>query len=391
MKPVGRHPHNNLSVVKVRSLKTPGRYSDGNGLYLEVDSSGAKRWMLRTVVQGKRCDIGLGSVLTVSLAEAREQAVQLRKIARTGGDPLASRKLEKGVPTFEQAARRVHRDHAPTWNNLKHSGQWLTSLESYAFPVIGAMPVSKIESRDLINVLSPIWLIKQETARRVKQRIGTVLDWAQASGFRTGANPTQSIAKGLAKQNRAARHHSALPYADVPYFVDDLRRGEAGAPVRLAFELLILTATRTSETLKAKWGEVSGDVWTVPAHRMKAKQEHRIPLTKRCLEILHEAKTFSDGDYIFPGRSRGTPLSNTSLLETIKRLDRKVTTHGFRSSFKDWATECTNFPLEVSEAALSHTVKDKTERAYRRGDLFAKRRQLMETWESHVLSAVAQP
>ena len=389
MKPKGRHPHRNLSVVKVRSIKTQGRYSDGNGLYLEVDASGAKRWMLRTVVHGKRRDIGLGSVLTVSLADAREQAIQLRKTARTGGDPLASRKLEKKVPTFEQAARHVHQEHGPTWKNIKHGAQWLASLETYAFPIIGAMPVSKIESRELISVLSPIWLSKQETARRVKQRIGTVLDWAHASGHRTGANPTHGIAKGLAKQNRAARHHPALPYADVPDFVNELRQSQAGASVKLAFELLILTATRTSETLEARWGEIDGEIWTIPGDRMKAKQEHRIPLTRRCLDILQEAKTFSDGDFIFPGRSSGTSLSNTSLLETLKRLGRKVTTHGFRSSFKDWATECTNFPLEVSESALSHTVKDKTERAYRRGDLFAKRRQLMEAWEAHVLSVVA--
>ena len=390
MKPKGRHPHNNLSVATVRSIKTPGRYSDGNGLYLEVDASGAKRWMLRTVVQGKRRDIGLGSALTVSLAGAREQASELRRTARTGGDPLAARKLAKSVPTFEQAARRVHQEHSQSWKNIKHRAQWLSSLESYAFPIIGALPVNTIESREVVSVLAPLWLSKQETARRVKQRIGTVLDWAHTLGFRTGANPTHGVKKGLAKQTRAPRHHPALPYADVPEFVNELRQSQAGAPVKLAFELLILTATRTSETLKAQWDEIDGEIWTIPGHRMKAKQEHRIPLTKRCLDILEESKAFSDGDFIFPGRRTGTSLSNTSLLETLKRLGRKVTAHGFRSSFKDWATECTSFALEVSEAALGHTVKDKTERAYRRGDLFAKRRQLMEAWENHALSVVAK-
>lgn len=300
MKPKGRHPQNRLNVAKIRSLKRPGRYSDGNALYLEVSPSGSKRWTLRTIVQGKRRDIGLGGYSTVPLADARKKAVEFREVARSGGDPLAVRNAQQGIPTFEQAARRVHGEHLPTWKNAKHGAQWLTTLETYAFPVIGKTRVNKIEARDVLNVLSPIWLAKPETARRVRQRLRTVFDWAQASGFRDGVNPTEGIQKGLPKHNALPRHHAALPYEEVPIFMKRLRQCEADLAVKLAFEFLILTATRTSETLGAEWNEINGDTWTIPANRMKNKQAHRVPMTKRCLDILREAKQFSHGAYIFP-------------------------------------------------------------------------------------------
>lgn len=384
MKPKGRHPQNRLTVAKIRSLK-PGRYSDGNGLYLEVEPSGAKHWILRVMVKGKRQDIGLGGLATVSLAEARKAAIKHREIARSGGDPLAIRNAQKSIPTFEEAARQVHTDHMQTWKNAKHGAQWLTTLETFAFPAIGSMPVNKIEPRDVLKVLFPIWLSKQETARRVKQRMKTVLDWAYASGFRGGVNPVDGIQKGLPKQTALPKHHAALPYDEVPKFIQQLRQCEADTAVKLAFEFLILTATRTSEALEAQWCEIDKDTWTVPANRMKNKQSHRVPLTTRCLEILREAKAFSHGQYVFPGRKDQRPLSNMALLQVIRRLGLhgKVTAHGFRSSFKDWATECSKFPHEVSEAALSHAVRDKTVAAYQRGDIFEKRRQMMNEWQDH--------
>ncbi|WP_041316978.1 tyrosine-type recombinase/integrase [Hyphomicrobium nitrativorans] len=388
MKPRGRHPHHKLNAAKVRTLNVPGRYSDGNGLYLEVAPSGAKRWLLRTVVQGRRRDFGLGSVSTVSLAEARLKAAKYRSIARSGGDPVADRNAQKGIPTFEHAARAVHNSHRQHWANSKHAAQWLTSLETYAFPLIGALPVNKIEPRDVLHVLNPIWLPKHETARRVRQRIKTVLDWCQASGFRDGTNPTDSIQKGLPKHNKPTRHHAALPYAKLPFFINALRSFEADTSVKLALEFLILTATRTNETLKATWNEIDGDIWTIPATRMKNKQIHRVPLPRRCVEILEEAKILSTGPYIFPGRQPTRPLSNMALLQVLRRLglDGQATVHGFRSSFKDWATECTPFPHEVSEAALSHTVRDKTVAAYQRGDIFEKRRALMKDWQDYAIA-----
>jgi integrase len=348
-----------------------------------VDSSGAKRWVLRVVVQRRRRDLGLGGVQLISLAEAREKAFALRKVARAEADPVAE-KARALTPTFAEAARTAHREHILDWKNEKHAAQWLNTLVEYAFPVIGSRRVNEIETPEVRRVLSPIRLSKPETARRVKQRIGTVFDWSKAAGYRSGDNPVLGVAKGLPRQPERTRHHATLPLKDVPGFIRKLRVSDASEPTKLAFEFLILTATRTSEVLQARWSEIEGRVWTIPVERMKAKREHKVPLSPRCLQILLQAKEVSDGSpYVFPGNSEGKPLSNMVLLMTLRRMDLPITAHGFRSAFRDWAAERTNVPREVCEAALAHALRDKTEAAYRRGDLFEKRRMLMSKWAEY--------
>ena len=381
----GRHPEKALTTVQVRALKTPGRYADGHGLYLVVDPSGAKRWLLRIVVQGKRRDIGLGGASLVTLAEAREKALAYRKTARGGGDPLAERRrAQVTVPTFAEAAETVHVEHKTTWRNPKHAAQWIQTLRTYANPHFGSKPVDQIQTPDVLRALAPIWLTKGETASRVRQRIGTVLDWAKAAGHRSGDNPVEGVTRGLPKQGEREEHHAALPYAVVPAFVARLRamsgQGEIG---RLAFEFLILTAARTGEVLDARWGEIdeAQALWTVPAARMKAGREHRVPLSARAAEVLARAKVLGDGSaLVFPGRNGARPLSNMVFLMALRRMKLPITAHGFRSSFRDWSAETTSFPREVAEMALAHVIENRVEAAYRRGDLLPKRREMMEQW-----------
>lgn len=388
MKQAGHHPFKRLTSSKIRSIQRPGRYADGNGLYLLVDRNGSKRWVLRTIVRGRRCDLGLGSLRTVTLPDARDRAQRLRSIARDGGDPLAERRAKEAVPTFEQAARTVHGLNKASWKNGKHVAQWITSLEQYAFPVIGSMKVDQIETADILRILTPIWVAKPETAARTCQRLKVVLDWARTAGFRTDENPVLGVTKGLPKRNRTKRHQPALPFAQVPGFLTQLRNTENGVAVRLALEFLILTATRTNETLQFVWEEISDDVWTVPAPRTKSNREFRIPLGPRALSILQEARGLSKGcAYVFPGKHPGRPLSNMSLLMAIRRMGFGITSHGFRSSFSDWAHETTNFQNVVIEKALNHSIKDKAEKAYRRGDLFDKRRELMVAWDAFVAAS----
>lgn len=382
----GKHPERALTAIGVRNTRKPGRYADGNGLYLVVEPSGSKRWILRTIVQGKRRDMGLGSVRLVPLAEARELATRYRRIAREGGDPIEERNaIGRSVPSFAEASRKVHAGHGPSWRNPKHRQQWINTLETYAFPTIGHLPVSQIGTPEVLGVLSPIWLSKPETARRVRQRIGTVLDWAYTAGHRTGENPVRTVTQGLPKQIDRPKHHAALLYREVPQFIGRLRGSGLAMPTRLAFEFLVLTASRTNEVRLATWREIDFETstWTRPAEHMKAKREHRVPLTERCLEILKEATGLRGGqDLVFPGLKFGEPLSDNTFEMAVRRLmpERKITTHGFRSSFRDWAAECTSFSREVCEAALAHSIADKTEAAYRRGDLFQKRRTLMVDW-----------
>ncbi|MGJ5036719.1 tyrosine-type recombinase/integrase [Bradyrhizobium sp. HKCCYLRH3059] len=388
-----KHPEKALTALKIRSLKKPGRYADGNGLYLKVTESGAKRWELRTVVRGKRCDIGLGGLKLVSLAEAREQAEKYRKIARDDGDPIAEkRRAKRVVPTFTEAAESVHKDHTKAWKNAKHSDQWINTLSTYAFPVFGDRKVDQVQTPDILKALTPVWLAKPETARRVRQRIKTVLDWAKAAGFRSGDNPVDDINRALPRQPDRKGHFAALPYADVPAFIRKLHDPEPTI-ASLAFEFLILTAARTGEVLEAKWSEIDVDrtAWTIPANRMKAGRDHRVPLATRCVEILERAKVLAAGsDFVFPGRSNDKPMSNMVLLMMVRRLKVDCTVHGFRSAFRDWASERTNFARDICEAALAHIVKDKTEAAYRRGDLLEKRRELMTTWAAFATAAGAE-
>ncbi|MGG3810890.1 integrase arm-type DNA-binding domain-containing protein [Methylorubrum rhodesianum] len=388
MKGRGKHPEKALTAVQVRQLKQPGRYADGNGLYLVVDPCGAKRWLLRLVVQGRRRDIGLGGAGLVPLAEARERALTYRKIAREGGDPLAERRKAQDVtPTFAEAVERVHGELKASWANAKHAQQWRNTLQQYACPQLGTRRVDQIDTPDVLRVLAPIWLSKPETARRVRQRIGTVLDWAKAAGYRSGENPIEGVAKGLPKQGDRDEHHAALPYAQVPDFVMRLRAAEASEGSRLAFEFLILTAARTGEVLGARWDEISltDRLWTVPAARMKAKREHRVPLSERSLTILKRARELAaDSSFVFPGRSGEKPLSNMVFLMLLRRMELPITAHGFRSSFRDWTAERTSLPREVAEMALAHAVQSRVEAAYARSDLLERRRDLMEQWAAYI-------
>ncbi len=310
----GRHKQKSLSATFIRSVANAGRYGDGNGLYLIVDPSGAKRWVLRTVVMGKRRDIGLGGLSLVSLAEAREEAARLRKIARQHGDPLVERRKEQRVvPTFEQAAHEVHKTHSASWKNAKHVQQWINTLQDYVFPIFGNLRVAQVDTPEVLKALSPIWLKKPETARRVRQRIKTVFDWAKAAGFRSGDNPVDGISKVLPKQPDKQVHHAALPYAEVPTFINTLRTTDASKAAQLAFEFLILTATRTNEVISATWNEIDlkNKTWTIPSSRMKATREHRIPLSRRCNEILKEVRKLSiNSSYVFLNPVTGKPLSN---------------------------------------------------------------------------------
>lgn len=384
------HPNKTLSdggknKQGIKHLES-GTYADGGGLYLQVDEGGSRSWLLRTMVQGKRRWMGLGGYPVVSLAEARDDALTYRKVAKQGGDPFAERDKNKTTaPTFEQAARTVHGEHSAAWRNVKHRDQWINTLAEYAFPVFGDKRVDLVDSADLLTALAPIWLTKPETARRVRQRVGAVLDWAKAKTFRSADNPVREISKALPKQSDRASHHAALPYAEVPEFIIRLREASTSEVVKLALEFLILTATRTSEVLGAKWAEINLDKaeWTIPDERMKAQRDHRVPLSPRCVAVLRRAKEVSgDSEYVFAlSRKR---LSGMVFLMLLRRMKLEFTVHGFRSSFKDWASEQTNFPNDVSEAALAHTVKSATEASYKRTDFFDKRRKLMETWAGYL-------
>lgn len=387
MKPEGRHPDKRLSGVNVGRLKK-GRHADGNGLYLVVDPSGARRWVLRTVVHGRRRDIGLGSASLVPLKDARDLAAKFRRVARDGGDPLAERNRERRVvPTFAEAARTVHAERiAKTSRNAKHMQGWLASLEMHAFPTIGDKQVQHVDQPDVLRVLSPIWNDKPETARRVLQRISTILEWATVAGHRVGANPADGVRSALQKHRDRPEHHRALPYAELPALWPRLVAMEGTGAMALRFA--ILTAARSGEVRMARGAEldVEARTWTIPAARMKAGREHRVPLSDEALTILTAAKPLSSGPdgLVFPSRIAERALSNMTLAAVLKRLEVPAVPHGFRSTFRDWAEDATNDPHEVKEAALAHTVENKAERAYRRSDLFAKRREMMETWGAFV-------
>lgn len=388
-KPTGRHLEKRLSTATVRTIKTPGLHGDGNGLYLKVDASGAKRWIQRLVIGEDRRDIGLGSAALVGLSEAREKALENRKLARAGGDPLAAKKRSKEVLTFKVAAEKVHELSKPTWRNAKHGDQWINTMTTYAFPFFGSKRIDTVGSADVLAALSPIWNSRPETARRVKQRVGSVFKWAMANGWRTD-NPAEAIGRALPKHDRSTvQHRKAVSYEAVGNAVAAVKGSEAGASTKLAFEFLVLTATRSGETREAVWSEFDLDkaVWTIPAARMKAKKPHRVPLPDRCLAILEQAATLKrkGDDLVFPGTKAGKPLSDMTLSKLMKDLDIGAVPHGFRSSFRDWAGEQTHHPREVIEFALAHVIKDKAEAAYARSDLFEKRRLLMKDWASFLI------
>ena len=389
-----RTPKKALTAAFVRTVMEAGKHFDGNGLYLFVKDNGAKQWVQRIVIRGKRTEMGLGSADLVSLSEAREAALQNRKLARAGGDPLKAKRETQAVPTFEEAARKVHELNGPSWSNPKHAAQFISTLETYTFPALGKYKIGEITTADVLAVLTPIWLTKQETARRVRQRIGTVMKWAIAQGWRQD-NPAQNIDQALPKQTKAVKHRKAMHYGEVATCIQVVKASGAGPSTKLALEFLILTAARSGEARLATWDEIDfGDCtpansanpanraeWIIPAQRMKMKREHRVPLCPRAVEILHEAKDLSDGgDLVFAGTKQGKPLSDMTLSKLVKELGFDVDVHGFRTSFRTWAQEKTDVSREVAEAALAHSIKDASEAAYARSDLFEKRRVLMDDW-----------
>jgi integrase len=376
-----RRPERALTAQAVKSAK-PGKHFDGNGLYLRVDPNGSRFWVQRIVIRGKRSEIGLGSASMVSLAEARGKAHDNRKLAREGGDPLQAKREAQAMLTFEEAARKVHALHLPTWRNEKHGKDFITSLEAYAFPKLSKLRVQDVSSADVLAVLMPIWTEKAETARRVRQRIGTVMKWAIAQGWRQD-DPAQNISQALPKVGKLQAHRKALPYPEVAGCLEAVWASGAGQATKLALEFLVLTASRSGEVREARWEEVDlvGRVWQIPAERMKMKRPHRVPLSPRAVAILESAKEIADGaGLVFPGTKRGRPLSDMTLSKLVKELGFSADVHGFRTSFRTWAQERTTFPREVAEAALAHSVGGAVEQAYARSDVFEKRRGLMAAW-----------
>lgn len=377
----------NLTKDQVRDLSTPGRYSDGDGLILKIGPSGGKSWILRVQVNGRRRDIGLGDSRDLSLRAARAAAADLRKLARAGIDPLEERRKEIVViPTFKEATKKVHAELLKGWKNGKHTDQWLTTVEKYAYPKLGGLRVDQIEGPLVRDVLAEIWLDKPETARRLKQRIGTVLDWCYAKGFRPTEAPMRSISKGLPRQPRKTGHHAAMAYADLPAFLARLRSKPFNVG-RLALEALIFTAARSGEIRGARWSELNEafTIWTVPAERMKAGVAHSVPLSRQATDVFRQAARIriKDCDLVFPGQISRSPLSDMTLLEILRGMAVPATVHGFRSTFRDWVADETEYPREVAEAALAHTLENKVEAAYRRTDFFQKRRKLMDDWAAY--------
>jgi integrase len=383
-----------LTSVKIRSLTKPGRYRDERGLYLQIDaprddvkdSARRRSWLFRYMLNGHARSMGLGPYPEVSLAEAREKAFDCRKLLVRGIDPLASRPKRSGM-TFESCAEEYVSSHSSGWRSETHKEQWATSLRDHINPVIGKTPVEAIDTDLVLKILKPIWDSKTETASRVRGRIEAVLDWAAAHKYRQGDNPARwrgHLNKLLPHRSkvRAVKHYEALPYRELPAFLIKLR-SQDNLSAR-ALEFIILTAARTGEAIEARFSEVNqaDRVWTVPAGRMKSGREHRVPLSAPALALLKPGK-----DFLFQLR-RGKPLSKSAIPMMLHRMGLSVTVHGFRSTFRDWAAETTDFSSEVVEMALAHAVGDKTEAAYRRGDLFEKRRELMNAWTQFCLPEI---
>jgi integrase len=396
---------NRLTALKVeRATKQPGMHADGGGLYLQVTEGGAS-WVLRYMLAGRSRYMGLGPFALYGLAEARAKALDAKRLRHEGIDPIAAKRQARlrlnldaaNAITFKEAAARYIAAHSAGWTGAKVKTQWEATLATYAEPIIGGMPVQAIDTAFVLKVLEPIWTSKPETAGRVRQRVEAILDWAKVRGYREGENPARwrghlDVLLAARFKVRKVEHHAALPFADIGAFVAALRARE-GVAAR-AFEFAILTAARTGEVLKARWSEidVAEKIWIVPAARMKAKKEHRVPLSGRTLSITKEMRALrqdaegqeASSAFIFPGAKHDRPLSNMAFLMLLRRMDRgDLTAHGFRSTFRDWCAESTNYPSEVAEMALAHNVPNAVEAAYRRGDLFEKRTQVMADWANY--------
>lgn len=402
MAPISTQAIHRLSALRVAKLKEPGYHGDGGGLYLQVSAAGTKSWIFRFKMNGRSREMGLGSLNTVTLADARGVAAECRRRVLEGVDPIEARKAVKDLGrleaaramTFSACATAYISAHRASWKNAKHANQWENTLATYADPVLGALPVQSVDTTLVIRVLEPIWTTKTETASRLRGRIESILDWAKVRGLRAGENPARwkghldTLLPARSKV-QAVEHHAALPYDEMGPFMH-LLRTETGVGAR-ALEFLILTAARTGEVIGATWGEfdLTQNVWNVPAERMKAKREHRVPLPAAAVKVLSAMQAIRTSDFVFPGGRQGRPLSNMAMLALLKRMKRSdLTAHGFRSTFRDWAAECTAYPGEVAEAALAHMVGDKVEAAYRRGDLFEKRRRMMNDWAKHCAQMV---
>jgi integrase len=393
-----------LTALAVRQAKQPGLYGDGGGLFLQVSQGEAKSWIFRFKVAGRLRVMGLGPAHTVGLAEAREAARLCRQMRLAGVDPIDKRRAERvqgklaaarGL-SFAECAAAYIRAHEAGWRSPRQAPQWRASLAAYVDPVFGTSPIQDVDTALVMRVLEPIWTGKPETARRVRGRIESVLDWAAARGYRQGENPARwrGHLENLLPQRHAVRrveHHAALPYAELPRFVAELRR-EEGVDAA-ALEFAILTAARTSEVIGARWDEIdmAERLWVVPAARIKAGREHRVPLSDAAMAIVSTMAGIGHGEYLFPGsRAAGRPLGHMAMLRVLHRMGRHdLTTHGFRSCFRDWVAERTNFPAEAAELALAHAVGDKVEAAYRRGDMFEQRRQMMVAWAN--FAAIFEP
>lgn len=385
-----------LNALAVSRMTTPGVFPDGGGLYVQVSKTGTKSYLLRYSRAGKESWMGLGSARTFTLAEARARAAEQRKLLADGLDPLGARRVkrlaqamaESNIVTFDKAAEEYITHNADGWTNIKHVSQWRNTLKTYASPVLGRVPVSDITPALVLRVLRPIWSTKTETATRVRGRIEAVLDYAKTLGWRTGENPAAwkgQLQQALPAPRKVTKagNHAALPWLEIGAFMSELRTMPGAAAI--AAELIVLTAARTSEVIEARWDEfdLTARVWSVPPERMKAGRPHRVPLSEAALAVLARARGELNGkEFVFPNKNGDSTLSNMACLALLRRMgwSERTTMHGMRSTFRDWAAERTNFPGDVVEMALAHSISNATEAAYRRGDLFEKRTALMTEW-----------
>lgn len=386
MSALNRRPEKALTAQFVKSASKPGKYFDGHGLYLRVDDGGGRYWVQRIVIRGKRRELGLGPATLITLAEARAAAIENRKVARAGGDPIADKRQAKAILTFEEAAKRAHAELSPTWKNPKDQAAFLSTLEKHVFGRFGAALVSEVTTADIRQAILNVRKSAPEVARKLTFRISAVFKWAIAEGMRKD-NPALAGALALPRQEKSAGQRKALPFEDVNACIAAIAASGASQSTKFALEFLVLTACRSGEVRGARWSEfdTAAKVWTVPEERMKMKKLHRVPLCKRALEILEGAKKLDDGSgLVFPGTKEGRPLSDMTLSKLVKEQGFPVDVHGFRTSFRTWAQERTNFPREVAEAALAHLSGDAVERAYARSDVFQKRRKMMDAWAAFV-------
>jgi integrase len=388
---------NRLSAVEVRNFKAKGMLADGGGLFLQVSEAGTKSWVFRYRRKGKRRDMGLGAAQRVKLSEARAHAAECRRLLLQGEDPITARRrvvtpVSVDEVTFRDAFETFYAVRCQTLSNAKHRAQWRSTIETYAFPMIGHRPVADVQTGEILDVLTPIWFAKPETGKRLLQRLEAVFKSAILRGHRERASPCIGVAQELGTRHRAVRNHRSLPYEEVGTFLASLRASNSQLATRLALEWLILTATRSSETRLAQWHEIdeSRATWTIPPERMKARRPHLVPLPTRCLQILREARSaFSGSGLIFPGTKVGAPLSDMTFTKVLRDLDfaDRATAHGFRSSFKTWCAEVARARDDVSEACLAHQVRDRVKAAYLHTDFLMERRSLMAMWAQHCLAS----